>query len=69
MNNRKELNEYLDRLETRLDDEQAANLFRQLPGVIEHIIALAGPVSGSTGSSSTSHQFKCPRCNKTLTVT
>jgi len=50
MKNRKQLDGYLDNLEARLDIYQADNLFQQLPAMIEHIIALAGPVSGPPGS-------------------
>jgi hypothetical protein len=42
MKHRKQFNSYLDDLENRLDDAQAAELYRHLPGVID--ILLAGPL-------------------------
>ena len=70
MKHRKQFNSYLDDLENRLDDAQAAEVYRHLPGVIDIMLAgpvtLAGPAPGSSIPSKPC--FRCPHCNAMLYV-
>lgn len=63
---------YMNSLRERVDRDQFDNILRQLPAMVEIIMAMRdGKTSkpGSSSSGSTIVSFNCPNCNHAMKVT